>query len=369
MDDEPQPTSDAGRDAGHHASGSGDASTDAATPEDYPPLVDCGFKDWSTPFTWTPTSVTLKSYTTAPNDAYESYIGSPDVHDNGAVWDMFYAMSDAKGVGRIGHATSQDRGVTWKRDAVRMDPYGNTYASAFLDTPSALYEGGALSLYVFANSMLKTPGGRIGYSVRKDEAWTYPFADAVLSAGAETAWDGLWVESPEVKRIGKSYFMWFTGIDSQWIVGHGVATSEDGVHWKKHEQNPVVRASDDPARFDSFLPGGTSVVQTPSGAFLMFYACGSRYQAAFPPLVGNLCLSISAPGDGKTFHKYPSDAAPTPMIPSSYFAGLNQDGVTIINGPINPSVIADREQGVLKIYYENQSSFLGLLTLPICKGM
>jgi len=371
------------RDAGPGGAGPGDAGipTDGASPADAAPPVavpsiDCGFSGWGTPFTWTPTSVSMSVLQTQPNSPVESYIGSPEVIDRGDVWDMFYAMSDAAKVGRIGQATSTDRGRTWKRTGALLAPYGS-YASGFLDTPTALFEDGRYRVYLFGNSKANVaanpnfspPGGQIGEVGLSGTSWSYPTPELALPVGARDAWDGLWVESPVVKRVGDTYFMWYTANDQSWTVRHGVATSPDGKAWQKFAGNPAVSPSTDNARFDSFFPGGPAVVQAPDGTFLMFFGCASRNSAVLPPLVGNICLATSPAGDGKTFRKYPSDAAPAPIIDRAYFAGLAEGSLRIVNGPINPSVVLDREQGVFKLYYENQSSYVGLLTLPVCHGM
>jgi hypothetical protein len=187
--------------------------------------------------------------------------------------------------------------------------------------------------------------------------------------GAADAWDGLWIESPVVKRVGTQYFMWYTANDKSWTVRHGVATSPDGKTWEKFSGNPVVSPSTDNARFDSFFPGGPAVVQAPDGTFLMFFACASRASAILPPLIANLCLATSPASDGKRFQMFPSNAAPTPILPRTYFESLSEQGLRVVNGPINPSVVLDRELGVFKLYYENQASHIGLLTLPVCRGM
>jgi hypothetical protein len=351
-------------DAGRSDAAPANNTADAAPPGPEP--TDCGFVDWGTPFTWTPTSVSMSVLQTAAGSDIEKYIGSPEVIDRGAVWDMFYAMSDAAGVGRIGHAVSSDRGRTWTRDALLMEPHGD-FASAFLDTPGAVFDQGAYKLYYFGNAKLETPAGQIGLALQDTSAWTFPQASPVLSFGASDAWDGLWVESPVVRKLGATYFMWYTANDSSWVVRHGVATSSDGVTWQKFAGNPVVSPSADTARFDSFFPGGAAVAQAPDGTFLMFFGCGSRLSAV--PFVANLCLATSAPGDGKTFRKYPTDAEPMPIIAKQYFESLSDGTLKILNGPMNLSVVLDRTEGVFKLYYENQSTFVGLLTLPVCRGM
>ncbi len=373
----------AARDAGPAADG---ALPDAVSPSDGAvaddassapsvPAVDCGFVDWSVPFTWTPTSVSMAVLQTEPNSVVERYIGSPEVIDRGAVWDMFYAMSDGAKVGRIGHASSTDRGRTWQRSAARLDPYG-TYASGFLDTPGALYEDGRFRVYVFGNSKANvaanpsfpTPGGQIG-EVSFRDGWSLTMPELALPVGPSDAWDGLWVESPVVKRVGAKYFMWYTANDRSWTVRHGVATSPDGKSWQKFAGNPVVSPSTDNNRFDSFFPGGPAVVQAPDGTFLMFYACAARASAVLPPLIANLCLATSPADDGQRFEQVPSGADPAPILPRRYFEGLAQENLRIVNGPINPSVVLDRAEGVFKLYYENQSSYIGLITLPVCRGM
>jgi hypothetical protein len=363
-------------DSGAAGGGGADSASQDAAPTSPVPAIDCGFVDWNTPFPWTPTSVGMSVFQTKANSAVERYIGSPEVIDRGDLWDMFYAMSDEAKVGRIGHATSSDRGRTWTRSDALLSPYGS-YASGFLDTPTALYEDGRYRVYLFGNSTANvaanpnfpTPGGQIGEVSLAGTQWSFPSPELSIPTGPKDAWDGLWVESPVVKRVGSQYFMWYTANDASWTVRHGVATSADGKTWEKFQGNPVVSPSTDNTRFDSFFPGGPGVVQAPDGTFLMFFACAARASAALPPLIANVCLATSPAGDGKTFHLVPSDTSPAPIIPRSFFEGLSEGNLRVVNGPINPSVVLDRELGVFKLYYENQSSHIGLITLPVCQGM
>jgi hypothetical protein len=377
-----QPDSGPGRDAGGDggsppaadASATDASATDAALPPI--PRTACGFRGWNTRFTWKPTSVSMAVLKVPANAPEERFIGSPEVIERGDAWDMFYAMGNGAGGGRVGHAVSRDRGRTWERALPSLEARG-IYTNGLLDTPAALYEGDGFGVYYFANTpanMAKNPdfpvpGGVIVKSALRGADWTAPAEEPALGVGAADAWDGLWVESPVVKRVGDRYFMWYTANDASYTVRHGTATSEDGVRWTRSPHNPAVSPSTDITRFDSFFPGGPAVAQAPDGTFLMLYACGARASALLPPIVANLCLATSPPGDGERFTPYPSADAPEPIIPSDYFRSLNEAGITIINAPINPSLVLDREEGVFKLYYENQASYIGLITLPVCEGM
>lgn len=331
------------------------------------PRVDCGFVDWGTAFDWPATSLDLAAVTRAEGDAREAYIGSPELAtDPEGGLRMVLDGGGSDGVGRIVEASAPGVEGPWTRTGAVLEP-GGAWATAFLDTPAALFVDGVERVYYFGNDTNTTAeGGRIGLATWDGTTWGAPAGDApVLSPGPSGSWDALWVESPVVLPADDGYRMWFTGVDAQWRVRHGVASSADGLAWTEDPESPVVSPSDDASASTFFFPGGPGVVRAPGGTYLMFFACMSAddYQAS--PPVANLCLATSP--DGRTFTMYPDDDDPTPIVPRSWFQALEQDGVVLNGGPINPAVIL--EQDTFHLYYENQASYFGHLTLPVCAGM
>ncbi|HTE31662.1 MAG TPA: hypothetical protein VK666_14875 [Chryseolinea sp.] len=64
----------------------------------------------------------------------------------------------------------------------------------------------------------------------------------VFKGAGPGAWDELIRERGYILREGDQYYMWFTGYqDKKDAVMHlGYATSADGIHWTRYENNPIV---------------------------------------------------------------------------------------------------------------------------------
>src|SRR4029078_10188431 len=64
--------------------------------------------------------------------------------------------------------------------------------------------------------------------------------EQVLTRGADGAWDDNDLLGPSVLRFNGKLFNYYSAYDgATWRMG--VATSDDGVTWKKYERNPVLQ--------------------------------------------------------------------------------------------------------------------------------
>jgi hypothetical protein len=75
--------------------------------------------------------------------------------------------------------------------------------------------------------------------------WRKHPASPVLETGSEGTWDDAVVNEAKVVHDGETYHMWFAGRKRgppglKMPIDLGYATSTDGVHWIKHEANPVL---------------------------------------------------------------------------------------------------------------------------------
>ncbi len=100
----------------------------------------------------------------------------------------------------------------------------------------------------------------------------------ILSAlTTKQSWSRVTLYSPHVIRVGGKYQMWYIGNSSatrrpDLVMGH--AESDDGIHWKEYEHNPILKLDD--------LPWG-SFWQTP---FVMFDKDENIYKMWFVSLTG-----------------------------------------------------------------------------------
>jgi hypothetical protein len=115
-----------------------------------------------------------------------------------------------------------------------------------------------------------------------------PFAesDPVITPGQSGSWDSAAVWGCAVLRTTDGWEMFYTGSDAR-RVQIGYATSSDGIHWARYEDNPILSSEADPVA----VQAGSPIVQSPSvireGAdYMLYYDYGVS--------VGGIGLAIGA---------------------------------------------------------------------------
>lgn len=138
----------------------------------------------------------------------------------------------------VGLATSDD-GMTWTRQG--NDPVFKTdkipYVGFTLFASSAIVQGdGTWVLYFYSLDETNFEKGGIGRATAKSPQgpWTADPA-LVLKPGDAGAWDSYQVSNPSVLKTTDGYVMYFAGGDKKFGQREiGMATSTDGVIWKKY---------------------------------------------------------------------------------------------------------------------------------------
>ena len=213
-------------------------------------------------------------------NAYEGVaIGSPSIIQDGDTLKMLYAAGGVDSKGRISYAYSLD-GIIWQKQNEATPIFDvsseGKWDSHFLDTPDWLKDSTGYKLYYFGDNDNNSIGGSIGLATSTNGIhWNRVGSEPVLSPGDSTDWDGLYIESPSVLYDGKSYFMWYSGIDKNYKVAIGVATSPDGITWTKYSGNPVIK-SDSNYAWDG-LSVATPTIIKKDNSFEMWYCGGSYY--------------------------------------------------------------------------------------------
>ncbi|MEN8191928.1 MAG: two-component regulator propeller domain-containing protein, partial [Bacteroidota bacterium] len=93
---------------------------------------------------------------------------------------------------------------------------------------------------------------RIGLATAKlknsiqDLEWIKYEGNPILDIGNEGEWDAKGVALPSVIIRDNTYHMWYTGAQDGLITTIGYATSNDGINWKKYENNPVLSENIEP---------------------------------------------------------------------------------------------------------------------------
>ena len=146
---------------------------------------------------------------------------------------------------RVYYFTSAD-GISWMPFAanpVFRENAPGTWDSGHIETPSVIFVGNEYRLYYVAtpDSAKENPEYlQLGLATSADgTSWQRHAENPLLRHGNAGEWDERWIESPCVVQTDSLYYMWYNGVDAEWKIHVGLATSADGVHWQKHAQNPV----------------------------------------------------------------------------------------------------------------------------------
>jgi predicted GH43/DUF377 family glycosyl hydrolase len=126
------------------------------------------------------------------------------------------------------------------------------------------------------------------------EKWQEYPGNPVLAPGNKDGWDGKAIGSMSVVMAGGTLHMYYEGWGQGTIqIGHAV--SEDGMHWKKDPENPVLPRSEE--GWDS---GGTwdAFVLYEDDVFKMWYGATPRRNAG-----GNFHWGYAVSKDGTHFEK------------------------------------------------------------------
>lgn len=166
-----------------------------------------------------------------------------DADDN--TWKMWYAgVSIYNGGYAIGYATSPD-GKNWTKYGDRWVFDSSGYADSFdgysVLSPEVIKKGGKFHMWYAGNGGISS--NQIGYATSDDGIhWDRVSDDPVLRVGPEGAWDEGETVSPAiiVDKQGTIH-MWYQGSDgNKSYTGIGHATSTNGVDWQKDGANPLM---------------------------------------------------------------------------------------------------------------------------------
>ena len=103
----------------------------------------------------------------------------------------------------------------------------------------------------------------------------------VLRVGPKKSWDEQRIETPSVVKVGGTYHMYYTGMDSEGakkaVSGIGHATSPDGIHWTKDPANPIITAQGDKHKWGFQGAGEPGVVYDQRTQTFFLYYTSMRY--------------------------------------------------------------------------------------------
>jgi hypothetical protein len=188
----------------------------------------------------------------------------------------------------VGYATSPD-GYHWTRQvsepvlSAKALSGSHLTGSNFFVTSALVEDDGTWVLYFYTLSGNTFNGpGDIGRATATAPTgpWTID-SDPVLSPGPSGSWDEVQVSAPDVLKMGDGYVMYYDAHGNDFTSMIGMATSFDGIHWKKYndlatsdpafaESDPVLKVS--PDGWDSTRVIDPNVVETPGGWEMIYLA-------------------------------------------------------------------------------------------------
>ncbi len=111
---------------------------------------------------------------------------------------------------------------------------------------------------------------KLGLAVSDDGIhWQRSHHNPLLQRGHPGEWDERWIESPCVLYTDSMFYLWYNGVSADWKIHVGLATSADGIQWKKYEHNPVFSPHSAPG-WDSAAVYAPQVRML-DGRYYMFY--------------------------------------------------------------------------------------------------
>lgn len=285
-----------------------------------------------------------------------SAIGSPCVVKFKNKYYMVYAQGNRvvdngdeehTNKGSIGLAISED-GINWTKKGTILKPSETEdWDNWFLDTPTIMIKDDTIFMYYYGDSDNTATGGSIGLATSKDFLkWERYDKSPVLKVGSADEWDSNWVESPTVifDEEHDLYHMYYTGINEEWRIRTGHATSKDGYTWIKDKKNPVLREKNldysDRNVWDGSGAGVAAAVM--DDKIYLFYAS----QNVKDTLKGltNPSIGLATSLDGSSFSRCSNSALfSTPNFGKNDY------------GPYNPTVILEDEKW--KIWFETGYGF------------
>jgi predicted GH43/DUF377 family glycosyl hydrolase len=164
--------------------------------------------------------------------------------DDSGHYRMWYEAVAGNGLTTVAYATSAD-GLTWKKRGVVLSPSA-AWEMEELSPNTVLFEGGVFKLWYHGGGYIRGKRrlghARIGYATSKDGVvWTKYPGNPVLDIGPRGSFDDNQVAEPRVLRVGNAYRMYYTGqAGSSDRTSLGLATSSDGIQWKKSGPNAIL---------------------------------------------------------------------------------------------------------------------------------
>lgn len=166
---------------------------------------------------------------------------------DGPIYKLWYEGSDNESTARIGYATSSD-GINWdinNSNPVFSPGYNDAWDNEDVGNPCVVKEGLTYKMWYWGDNVL-TGIDQVGLAVSNDGInWQRAGSGPVIAPDQDISWqDGEGIGTPQVLRVNSGYVMAYHAADQSGTIRIGLATSSDGLEWKK-EHNPILDIGSD----------------------------------------------------------------------------------------------------------------------------
>lgn len=277
-------------------------------------------------------------------------IGQPTVIRENDTFKMWYCGAGIDHRSRILYAYSTN-GINWTKyqnGAVVLNiGSAGQWDSKWLDTPEIVRTPTDYKLYYYGDVVDTFPphNPAIGLATSQNGInWTKHPNNPIFTKGDSLSWEGRWIESPAVLYDNGVYKMWYTGVPYDWRIRIGYATSPDGINWTKYPNNPVLNIGS-PGSWDDFWVAVPAVIKR-GNRFEMWYSALSEADAA-TGRYDTIRIGYATSLDGINWSKYPNPVLTTLTPP--YNPAVDS------SGPWAPDVVFDGTN--YRMWYETAAGF------------
>jgi predicted GH43/DUF377 family glycosyl hydrolase len=170
-----------------------------------------------------------------------------------------------------GLAVSSD-GIEWRKQGRVLSPDSRGWEGGYIAANGSAVEADRRLLYWYQAGRVP----RIALARSRDGLEWEKAGAPVLPLGPRGSWDERGVADPYVIRAGGVFYMYYLGQDRARRQRLGVARSSDGVRWVKLRSNPVLELGP-PGAFDE-TGLGEPAVWLSHGSYWMLYTARDRHE-------------------------------------------------------------------------------------------
>jgi predicted GH43/DUF377 family glycosyl hydrolase len=174
---------------------------------------------------------------------WENDMNRPVVIKNGKLYQMWYT-GQSQGKSWIGYATSED-GKSWKRESDKpVLSSEKKWEGVAVMCPHVIYDEKAKLYRMWYSGGEQYEPNAIGYATSEDGLkWTKHGDNPILKPDPKLAWEKDRVTACQVVEQAGWYVMFYIGFRDRDHAQIGIARSKDGItNWQRHPANPIIRA-------------------------------------------------------------------------------------------------------------------------------